>query len=382
MKKAIFTLATPLLLAATAANAATVIKTDNSSLDIFGRAKFTGTHTADGNDSSSSTSPSARFGVKGDVKNENGTSAFFHIGWELQSSREDIASNNVTTAKVADPDNPTNKDKRISVVTDAGSDNITSRYVFVGLGSETLGKISFGQNDTPFYTMVTSTTDIPYYNSMEGTAGTYGYRFAPNLALYSNTFGKLSVQASYQFQTAQHSSKQILDYYGAGLNTANFQTQDNAYSAGAIYALTDKLNLHGGFAYQGFINGADKADYGVALDYTINNLYLGTVFTYSKENDVKKTANRKAAEIAASYNMGKYTFDASYAYGKQRSDVATTSTTDSDGVTTVINNNKTYGKAINLDVQYHVFSNVTVAAGISHLSDGGNEYDTSLNYSF
>ncbi|MEL0636866.1 porin [Marinomonas sp. TI.3.20] len=320
------------------------LKTDNSSLNITGRAKFTASHT----DSGGLPGFSSRLGANGQVQNNDGVSAFFNVGWEMQSTRDTISSN-----------------------VKGGADNIKSRYIFVGLGSKTLGKITLGQNDTPFYTMVTSTTDIPYYNSMEASANTYGYDFAPNLALYSNKFGKLSVEASYQFKTVEGGSSNngdVLDYYDAGLTSANFKTQNNAYSAGAIYSLNDHLNVHAGYAYQTFMNDATKADYGFALDYTINNLYLGAVYTYSKEDDGTNSANHKGAEVTASYSMNQYTFDTSYAYGKQKSDIS--------------GQDKTYAKAINVDVVYAVFSNVNAAVGISHVTTGKNEYYTSLNYSF
>ncbi|MBJ7553592.1 porin [Marinomonas spartinae] len=346
MKKAIFTLATPLLLAATAANAASIIKTDNSSLDIYGRAKFTATNNSV---SGSSSSFSPRLGVKGQIKDESGTSAFFQTGWDMQSA----------------------SDKRSSNLRNGG-DNLKARYQFVGLGFEGIGKFTFGQNDTPFYTLVTSATDIFNYDGLEASAGTYGYDWAPNEALYSNTFGKLSVEASYQFKTTEGGKSDngdILDVFDAGLNSANFKTQNNAYSAAAAYALTDALNLRAGYAYQTFTNNANKSNYGLAADYTVGNLYFAGVYTHNKEDDGQNTASRNGYEVAASYNMDKYTFTTGYAYGTQDSDIKA-----SDDIA--------YAKAFKLGVAYHVFSNVTTIAQVTHNTNGSNSYYGGLNYSF
>lgn len=362
MRKVIFTLATPLLLAATtAASAATLIKTDTSSLDIYGRAKFTAQNNSE-DGSSSSFSP--RLGVKGEIKDANGTSAFFNTGWSMASA----------------------SDKKGSNLKDGG-DNITARYQFVGLGFEGIGKFTFGQNDTPFYTLVTSATDIFQYDGLEASAGTYGYNWAPNEALYSNTFGKLTVQASYQFKTKEAGKSDngdILDTFDAGLTNASFKTQDNAYSAAASYALTDALNLRAGYAYQTFMSNANKANYGIAADYTINDFYFAGVYTYNKEDDGTNTANRKGYEVAASYNMDKYTFTTGYAYGTQDSDVATTSSTDatSGKVTVTQNDDVRYAKAFKFGVTYHLFSNVRTIAQITHKTNGSNTYYGGLNYTF
>ncbi|SBS38683.1 Porin-like protein L precursor [Marinomonas spartinae] len=345
MKKAIFTLATPLLLAATAANAASIIKTDNSSLDIFGRAKFTATNNSE---SGSSSSFSPRFGVKGQIEDGNGTSAFFRTGWDMQSATDKKGSN-----------------------LKKGGDNIKARYQFVGLGFEGIGKFTFGQNDTPFYTLVTSATDIFQYNGLEASAGTYGYNWAPNEALYSNTFGRLTVQASYQFKTQEGGNSDngdILDVFDAGLTSANFKTQNNAYSAAASYALTDALNLRAGYAFQTFTNNATKSNYGLAADYTVGNLYFAGVYTHNKEDDGQNKASRNGYEVAASYNMDKYTFRTGYAYGTQDSDVA--------------NNDISYAKALKLGVDYHIFSNVTAMTQITHKTDGSNSYYGGLKYTF
>lgn len=344
MKKAIFTLATPLLLAATAANAASIIKTDNSSLDIFGRAKFTATNNSV---SGSSSSFSPRLGVKGQIKNESGTSAFFQTSWDMQSAADQQNSN-------------------------GGGDNISARYQFVGLGFDGIGKFTFGQNDTPFYTLVTSATDIFQYNGLEASANTYGATaWASNLAIYSNTFGKLSVEASYQFKTTeggQSKDGSVVDVFDAGLNSANFKTQNNAYSAAAAYALTDALNLRAGYAYQTFANNANKSNYGLAADYTVGNLYFAGVYTHNKEDDGQNTASRNGYEVAASYNMDKYTFRTGYAYGTQDSDVA--------------NNDISYAKALKLGVDYHIFSNVTAMTQITHKTNGSNSYYGGLKYTF
>ncbi|SBS36724.1 Outer membrane protein C precursor [Marinomonas spartinae] len=380
MKKAIFTLATPLLLAATAANAASIIKTDNSSLDIFGRAKFTAK-----NDSvkGSSAGLSSRFGVKGEIKDENGNSAFFRTGWNMASSTDSSASNNTKTTSVADPDKPTDKNKRNNVLTSSGGNNISARYQFVGLGFEGIGKFTFGQNDTPFYTLVTSATDIFQYGGLEASAGTYGYNFAPNQALYSNTFGRLTVQASYQFKTTEGGDSKngdILDVFSAGLTSANFKTQNNAYSAAASYALTDALNLRAGYAFQTFTNKATKSNYGLAADYTVGNLYFAGVYTHNKEDDGQNKASRNGYEVAASYNMDKYTFTTGYAYGTQDSDVATTP--NPNGGKPTQNDDIAYAKAFKLGVTYHVFSNVKTIAQITHNTSGSNTYLGGLNYTF
>ncbi|QUX96441.1 hypothetical protein C0J08_13980 [Marinomonas sp. CT5] len=381
MKKVLLTLVPSLLLAATA-NASSIIKTDNSSLDIFGRAKFTA---QDDSEKSSSSSFSTRLGVKGEMKDGNGTNAFFMTSWEMLSSSDKSASNNTKTVKVANPDKPQIKSERLDVLSSsASSDNISARYQFVGLGFDGIGKFTFGQTDTPFYTLVTSATDIFQYSGLEASANTYGTPTrASNLALYSNSFGKLSVQASYQFETKKGSNSEsgsVIDVFDGGLNTANFNTQKNAYSAAAAYALSDALNLRAGYANQTFTEDATKSNYGLAFDYTLGNLYLAAVYTSTIEDDNKNTTTRNGYEVAASYNLDKFTFTTGYASGTQTSDVATTTDTDTGKV--MKNDDISYAEAFKLGVTYKVFNNVTTIAQITHNTNGSDIFYGGLNYSF
>ncbi len=381
MKKAILTLVPSLLLAATA-NASNIIKLDNSSLDIFGRAKFTAQN--DSEDSNSSDF-STRLGVKGELKSENGTKAFFMTSWEMLSSSDKAASNNFKTVQVANPDKPVDKSARYDVLTSSGSsDDISARYQFVGLSFDGIGKFTFGQTDTPFYSLVTSTTDIFQYDGLEASANTYGTPTrASNLALYSNSFGKLSVQTSYQFKTEKggdSDSGSVVDVFYGGLNTENFNTQRNAYSAAAAYALSDALNLRAGYAHQSFTEQATKSNYGLAVDYMLSNLYVAAVYTSTVEDDSKNTTTRNGYEVAASYSMDKFTFTTGYAYGTQKSDVATITNAGTGDVSK--NDDIRYAEAFKLGVTYNVFNNFITIAQVTHNKNASDIYYGGLNYSF
>ncbi|MFM2486639.1 porin [Celerinatantimonas yamalensis] len=337
MKKTILALTIPAMLAVSAyATAANVYKTDSQTLDIFGRSKFT----LDNNDNTQA-GYSARLGVKGTTKVNDNLTAFGHVSWEMQAKRDSLSSNK------------------------SGGDDIKSRYVFVGFDGHSYGKIELGQNDAPFYTSLTSITDI-FDNGMESSVGTYGYNFAPNEAVYTNTVGPLTIQTSYQFDTVEGGSSSagsVLDSFGAGLTAANFKDQTSAYSMAGVYDTGIGLNVHAGLAHQNFAGNAQKNNYGLGLDYTLNNLYLAALYTHNKEDDGSNTANRNGYEVAASYKLDKLSLRTGYALGKQTSDVT--------------GNDTTYAKAFKLGATYHFTSNVYVTAEWLNNPVGGNPNDFS-----
>lgn len=346
MKKTILALTVPTLLAiSTLANAATVYKTDSQSLAVGGRGKFSVNH-----QDQSNSSFSARLGIKGNTQVTDQLDAFAYIKWDMQSSRDTLNSN-----------------------TASRQDNIKSRENYVGLDAHQYGRLKLGQDRAPYRKQLTAVTDIFEFDSAQSIAGSYGKEFNSNLAVYNNTFGPVSIYASYQLDTKNGNGGygNALDTYDAGLvNT--FTDQSSAYSFVGIYDTGIGARLHAGLSHQNFAGQGQKDGYGVALTYNLNALYVAARYNYDKEDDGVNTANRQAYAFAAEYRLNDWKLLAGYEYGKQDSDI-----TGNDGH---------FAKAFNAGATYYFASNVTGMLQWTHdQADGvehSNIYSAGLKYSF
>ncbi|MFM2484123.1 porin [Celerinatantimonas yamalensis] len=344
MKKTILALTIPAMLAVSAAaTAANVYKTDSQTLDVFGRGKFSVNRN---HDSQTRSDFSARFGVKGTTQISEGLSAFAHVAWDMQSQRDQLSSNV------------------------AGNDDLMSREVFVGLDYGQAGSLELGQDHTPFYSSLTKVTDIFDWDGQESYVGTYGKNFNPNQAIYTNAFGPVTVQASYQFDTQQGSGAAAIDTFNGGVGT--FTDQSNAHSLAVVYDTGLGLNVRAAYARQNFAGDEHKNNYGFGVDYTMDNLYVAALYTHDKEDGVNQSAKRNGYEFAAKYNMGKISLLTGYAYGKQDSDAT--------------GNDSKYAKAFKLGMQYHFTSNVKGMVQWTNNTadqiDNSNAYHAGLQYNF
>lgn len=294
MKKTILALAVPAaLLIAGTATAANVYKTDSQSLDVYGKAEVDITHagfgTQDvgkhngttGTDAQNDLESYGRIGLKGTTKINDDLSAFGRGEWQVAGQNSD------------------------------GS-KFTARHVYMGLDFGDSGNVKFGQTDTPMYTNVMSIVDIFDEWGYVVENGVYGGNRQASQVIYSNDFGPVTFQGSYQFHNQDGK-----DNFGTGKSTV----QNSAYSATLAYHTGVGLNVRGGYARQNYDASAYKNNWAMGLDYTMDNLYVAALYSATKAEDTASVStDLNAYDIAASYTMGKTRVYTGYAIQRTNGD--------------------------------------------------------------
>lgn len=290
MKKTLLAVAVPALLAgASVANAANIYKTDTQSLDIYGRAYMALDYS---NEDSTTMYGKPRLGFKGTTKLSDSMTAFFKSEWEVAGQTGGDEDDN---------------------------DTFHTRYIYAGLDFGDAGSVTFGQFYPANYSHLLVLTDIFNEYGMEADVGLYGYDRESSQVGYSNTFGGLSVLATYQFQDDNNKA------------TLYNSHQNSAYSLGLTYDFDFGLGLHAVYSHQnldrdngsatrdngsatvaGATRGGSKNDWGFGVDYTLGNLYLAGF--YDQANQASQDV--KAYDFVAAYTLNQYRLYAGYANQK------------------------------------------------------------------
>lgn len=308
MRKTILALAIP---AATimmaSAHAANVYNANGSSLDVYGKVEADMTNAGNatagdsdklkGTDKQGNLTTSARLGIKGETRVNDNVSVFAKGEWQVSGQNSDGST-------------------------------FTTRKAYLGADFGKDGKVSFGQQNTPIYTSLTQAIDIFDQWGMEAQGGIYGESRQASQAIYSNTFGNLDVQAGYQFRNADGKDNGGIDIGNA--SSADVTTQDNAYSAAAVYHTDMGLNLRAAYANQNFGTqtgtgsgaGNDNGTintYGLGADYTLNDFYLAFVYLGSRTDNgdsANNLTNINSYDLVGAYTINQYRLYTGY--GTQR----------------------------------------------------------------
>ncbi len=154
------------------------------------------------------------------------------------------------------------------------------------------GKITVGKVDSPFQTDLMTPIDISDQWDMRTQGNWYGA--VDQQAVYSNTFGALGVQASYQYLTHGYSTSAVYDT-GVGLNLRAAYTRRN---------INDALEPYGDARWK-------ASFYGVGADYTLDNLYLA--FVYADFMNERQRWNNKSYFLSSAYTIDQCRLYANYA---------------------------------------------------------------------
>ena len=202
MKKTLIALAVPALLAASAANAATVYEKDGQKFDVYGRAQANVVDKEaarlsrfDNTAEKTTLIGTGRIGLKGSTAINSQVSAFARGEWHVnaeQSSADDTV--------LADGKTTQSNDK---------GQSFYARHVYVGFDGGQAGKILFGQTDTAFYDTLTVTD---YFNDWGDES--YQSLRQEGQAIYSGSWGGYRASAGYQFADA---SQGLSNAYNASL---------------------------------------------------------------------------------------------------------------------------------------------------------------------
>ncbi|MFM2476775.1 porin [Celerinatantimonas sp. MCCC 1A17872] len=358
MKKTILALAVPALLAASAAaTAANVYKTDSQSMDVYGRVEADLTNAGGDKSQEKSTDldTAARLGIKGTTKLTDGLSAFARGEWQVAGENGDGSKFN-------------------------------ARHIYLGLDAGTAGNVKFGQTDTPFYTSLDSTIDIFDQWGMEAQSGLYGYSRQSSQVIYSNDFGPVTLQASYQFKTSAEDTlgvATVSDGYvfdadtGSSADATATPDQDNAYNIAAVYDTGMGLKLRAAYARQNFEGDSKKDNYGFGFDYTNDNLYAAFVYEGAKvKNDGSDDLTVNSYDLVGAYTIGQTRLYSGWGFQRQSDDGAS-----HDG--TAVNSFKA-GVEYNFTSNFLSWVEYRHNNGASDTANGyaANEFAVSAQYNF
>lgn len=349
MKKTILALAIPALFAS-AANAAVVYDKEGTQVDVYGRAEFNVTD--DGADAAFANGSkqdsvdgigSARLGVNGKVAINSKVAGIAKGEWQVASENSDDSK-------------------------------FKARHVYAGFDFTDYGTLVFGQTDTAFYQAVAA-TDI--FN-------TYGYEAFDGIevgrqegqVIYTGKFGGFYVGSSYQFQKADYG------YSFGGKDQAGTAVEFKDVGLDHSYALTLGYNFDFGLGVYAGVHQEDlvsdnidnKTNYALSAGYTLDSLYLGAAYVYSKLNDIQVGAYKGDAELegfdlVASYGIDAWTLYTGYAYQELTGDnLVSTDTAD----------------AFKIGAQYKFTSNFKSWAEykVNNLDGADDAWTAGLQYNF
>ncbi len=335
MKKTLLALAVPALLAASAANAATVYEKDGQKFDVYGRAQVnlyndvaSGVNGSSAEDHSTFDG-SARLGVKGSTAINDSWKALGRAEWK---------------------------------VTGEGSENGTfdARHIYAGFDGGQVGTFLFGRTDTAYYDVL-AVTDV--FNEWGSAANsTWGYRDTAaagadftgrqdGQAIYRNTFGGFTGSVTYV--SARKAND--LDYgYTASLSYA--------FDFGATVGVgSQKFNSEDGLK--------DQKDWAVSASYGVvgKDLYLAAMYNESKPETAGIEQSIKGYELAAVYSLANnWGFLGGYNYAKNH---------DTD---VELTNEYLLGAQYNFTSNFYAYSEYL----FDQRDDAKNEWTLALQYNF
>ena len=272
----------------TPAYAANVYNTGGQTLDVYGRVEVDATNEGGNSDEGTTETQgdmtsSARLGLKGSTQVNQDVSLFGKAEWQVAGETDD-------------------------------GNEFKTRYMYLGVDFGKEGSVVFGQQYTPVYTSLVGTIDIFDQWGMEAQGGLYGESRQSGLAIYSNHYGPLTVQASYQFHNEDGT-----DVTGTNVGETENDEQNNAYSAAVVYDTGIGVNLRAAFANQTFDDSAKINTYGVGADYAVGNLYAAFVYLGSRADNGASSnseTNLDSYDLVGAYVINQYRLYTGY--GLQR----------------------------------------------------------------
>ena len=315
MKKTLIALAVPALLAASAANAATVYEKDGQKFEVTGRAQanYFNQEAADqnkkGNDktigsSGSSIDGSARLGLRGSSAINDTWSAIARGEWQIAAEGSDKDKK-----KVYD------KDGKEVGYTGYDDGRFTTRHLYAGFDGSQYGTIIAGQTDTAFYAVV-APTDI--FNEWGSAGNSYwGYRGGSanfggrqeGQIIYTNSFGGFRGGVSYRLT---EDTENLDKSYAGNLG------YDFGFGVGVTVA-ADQYDSQDGLG--------DQSDWGLSASYGTfgEGLYLAGVYTQSEIEQAGVENTHKGYELAATYSLANgLGFLSGYNYSEDENDLKLT----------------------------------------------------------
>ncbi|MGR5127191.1 porin [Photobacterium swingsii] len=166
-----------------------------------------------------------------------------------------------------------------------------NRKLYAGIGSD-YGQVVYGKIDGSLG-MITDFTDIMAYHGNEAGSKINAADRASNSLAYIGSFDNLVVKANYVFDDGSN---------------------EDGYSAGAMYTLDMGLGFGAGYAQQE--TGAEKTDKTekqafAAISYTINDFYFAGLYQDARNTVAEKV---RGYELAAKYTMDKLVFTGTFNY--------------------------------------------------------------------
>lgn len=286
MKKITLTGVAMLVLGASGlANAATVYSSDDSSLDIIGRAK-TNFNNNDA-DSQHRLSASARLGVEGKTKVNDAFSVYGHVLYDLHAQESDSVE-----------------------------DRIKIRTAFVGFDANQYGKLSFGRFEDAYY-KTTELTDlfIDYGNGGVTYWGLTDNDFGGRMdgqAMYNFDYEGFMLSLSYNFKDT---SKHIQSGYSGTIGYEFDVGNPLGFRVGY-----NRINGTSEGYSDGIYVGPGKTEFGASVYYGsfgAPGIYGAVVYNHG---DLERTYRTDGVEAALSYTTpaGAFTFTGLYGYLKNQ----------------------------------------------------------------
>ena len=284
MKKTLLALAVPALLAASAANAATVYEKDGQKFEVTGRAQANYYNNAASDSNGSTVEGSGRLGLRGSSAINDTWSAIARVEWKVAGETSDNGTFDV-------------------------------RHMYAGFDGSQYGTIIAGQTDTAYYAVV-APTDIfnewgSYGNSYwgyRGGAANFGGRQEGQI-IYSNSFGGFRGGVSYRLA---EDTENLDKSYAGNLG------YDFGFGVGVTVA-ADQYDSQDGLA--------DQSDWGLSATYGTfgEGLYLAGVYTQSDIEQTGVDNTHKGYELAATYSLANgLGFLSGYNYTEDENDVELT----------------------------------------------------------
>ena len=284
MKKTLIALAVPALLAASAANAATVYEKDGQKFEVTGRAQANYYNNAASDSNGSTVEGSGRLGLRGSSAINDTWSAIARVEWKVAGETSDNGTFDV-------------------------------RHMYAGFDGSQYGTIIAGQTDTAYYAVV-APTDIfnewgSYGNSYwgyRGGAANFGGRQEGQI-IYSNSFGGFRGGVSYRLA---EDTENLDKSYAGNLG------YDFGFGVGVTVA-ADQYDSQDGLA--------DQSDWGLSATYGTfgEGLYLAGVYTQSDIEQTGVDNTHKGYELAATYSLANgLGFLSGYNYTEDENDVELT----------------------------------------------------------
>ncbi|WP_314187050.1 porin [Aggregatibacter kilianii] len=301
MKKTVIALAIAALAAAGTSSAATVYNQDGTKVELGGSLRiFLGK--LGENQRGDLVNDGSRIKINASQELDNGLSAF--AGYELRFERDALKNKEKSNNNFGDP---------------------TTRKLFVGLGFENVGKLSFGRQSTTADDVV---GDSLYYDS--GALNPLITRADKSISFRSAEFSGFSFGVDYLFGNAQ---KYTTNNYKSGYQVGafyNYEIADNhKFDAAAVYTV-DQFDTQTSSE-----TNRKKHNWAVATHYQLHDLKLGAAYGQGVHKYRSQEDNNKSKYIflEAKYDLNGLTgipttFGLQWERFSKKHDTATTTAQD------------------------------------------------------